>query len=318
MKKKNIKDLHDINSKDHAKHKHNSENAITISNLHFTYPGAKKGSYQLKKINLNIKKGQWTTILGPNGSGKSTLAKAIVKINKYKSINNKAGENALLTNIKKAFEKDKNESTAGTIKLFGKDIRDYKGKEFAKKIAYIPQYIEIPEGTPVYEFVSYGRNPYVGFTGTFSKNDKKIIEESMKEVDVWEWKDKMMDELSGGQRQKVIIAMIMVQQSDIILLDEPTTYLDIRNQYELLELMDAFHHQGKTIIAILHDINQATQYSDRIVILKDGELYDEGTPDKAINSKSLEEVYRVKAKLFKDGKRKYITDVKLINTKDNK
>jgi len=123
----------------------------------------------------------------------------------------------------------------------------------------------------------------------------------------------MMDELSGGQRQKVLIAMIVVQDADVILLDEPTTYLDIRNQYELLEMMHHQHSEGKTIITILHDINQAVQYSDYIYIMKDGKLYTEGTPGKAITSKTLEDVYGVKAQLYNDGDRKYLTDVKLID-----
>ena len=262
------------------------EKALEIKNLKFKYAGAKKGKWHLDDVSMDILKGQWTTILGPNGSGKSTLAKSIVRINKPKS---------------------------GEILLNGKIIKEFKGKEFARNVAYIPQVIEVPHGTSVYDFISFGRNPYLGITGALKKEDKEIIKRAMLQTKTWDWKDKMMDELSGGQRQKVLIAMVVVQDADIILLDEPTTYLDIRNQYELLEMMHYEHEKGKTIITILHDINQAVQYSDNIYILKSGKVYSSGSPDKVIDNKSLKEVYGVDAKLYKDGDRKYVTDVRLVD-----
>ena len=262
------------------------EKALEIKNLKFKYAGAKKGKWHLDNVSIDIWKGQWTTILGPNGSGKSTLAKAIVRINKFKS---------------------------GEILLNSKSIHNFKGKEFARSVAYIPQVIEVPHGTLVYDFISFGRNPYLGVTGTLKKEDKIIIKRAMLQTKTWEWKDKMMDELSGGQRQKVLIAMVVVQDADIILLDEPTTYLDIRNQYELLEMMHYEHEKGKTIITILHDINQAVQYSDNIYILKDGVVHSYGPPNKVVNNNSLKEVYGVDAKLYSDGDRKYLTDVRLID-----
>ena len=265
------------------------KNIIEIKKLNFKYPGAKRGTLQLTNVNIEIEKGKWTTILGPNGSGKSTLAKALVRINKAKN---------------------------GLLLLDGKNIFEYKGKEFAKKVAYIPQQIEIPHGTSVYDFISFGRNPYLGVTGALSKKDKEIIKNTMQQTTTWQWKDKMMDELSGGQRQKVLIAMIVVQDADVILLDEPTTYLDIRNQYELLEMMHNEHIKGKTIITILHDINQAVQYSDYIYILKNGKVHSKGLPGQVITSKALKDVYGVDAKLYSDGDRKYLTDVKLVNLKD--
>lgn len=265
-----------------------SENILEIKNWKFKYPGTKKDKWHLHDVSLDVERGKWTSIIGPNGSGKSTLAKSIVRINKTKH---------------------------GKIFVEGKDIHEYKGKEFAKKVAYIPQSIDIPHGTPVYDFISFGRNPYLGITGRLSKKDKNFIESVMKSTDTWQWKDKMMEELSGGQRQKVLIAMIIVQDAEVILLDEPTTYLDIRNQYELLEMMHYEHEKGKTIITILHDINQATQYSDKIYVMKEGKIYNNGTPEKVIDNKSLKDVYGVDAKLYKDGNRKYVTDVKLVDFK---
>ena len=267
---------------DSHKHKHTDKtNAISIEKVTFRY--AKREKYILENLSVNIKKGKFTTILGPNGSGKSTLVKAIVKANKINS---------------------------GEIKIYGNVL---EGKEFAKNVAYIPQIIEIPGGISVYDFVSFGRTPYLGMLGRMGEHDKELVKSSMIEIGVWQWKDKMTEDLSGGERQRVLVAMALAQETDIIILDEPSTYLDIRAQYELLELLDQLHDMGKTIVAILHDINQAVQYSDDLIVLKEGSLYSTGHPEKVVTEKMLQEVYGVKTKLYKDGKRKYLTDVTLIN-----
>lgn len=267
---------------DSHKHEHTDKtNAISIDKVTFRY--AKKEKYILENLSINIKKGTFTTILGPNGSGKSTLVKAIVKANKIKS---------------------------GEIKIHGNFL---EGKEFAQNVAYIPQIIEIPGGISVYDFISFGRTPYLGMLGRMGEHDKKVVENAMKEIGVWQWKDKMTEDLSGGERQRVLVAMALAQETDIVILDEPTTYLDIRAQYELLELLDQLHDKGKTIVAILHDINQAVQYSDELIVLKEGKLYTSGIPEKVVTEKMLQEVYGVKTKLYKDGKRKYLTDVTLID-----
>lgn len=279
-------ELHNPNmhGKDHHKW---DKNIIEIDKVTFSYTSLKKHKH-LDNVSINIKEGQWTTIIGPNGSGKSTLAKAIVKIYKPQH---------------------------GEIKLDGIVSSDYKHKVFARKIAYIPQTIEVPSGTKVYDFIAFGRNPHLNMFGTLGKKDKDIIKEAMEKTGVTKWADLFVDELSGGQRQKVLVAMVYAQQADIVLLDEPTTYLDIRNQYELLELMDQLHHEGKTIITILHDINQAVQYSDEIYVMKNGKVYDHGTPDEVITEKNLEEIYGIASKLHKHGKKSYVTDIKLVDKK---
>ena len=260
--------------------------AIEIKDLTFKYPGTKKNTWHLNDVSLSIEKGKWTTIIGPNGSGKSTLAQIMIRINKYKN---------------------------GNIYLEGNDIQNIKYKEFAKKIAYIPQELEIPHGITVFEFVSFGRNPHLGITGFLSSKDKKIIKKAMHQTSIWDWKDKFVTELSGGQKQKVLISMIIAQDADIVLLDEPTTYLDIRNQYALLEMMNEEHIKGKTVITILHDINQAVQYSDYIYVMKNGKIVKSGAPSKVITNKTLKDVYKVDVKLYKDKDRKYITDVRLVD-----
>lgn len=281
-----IRNLHNINNESHIKHSHENLINVSLNNVNYKYSGSNKNI--LNNISMKVTKGSWNTILGPNGSGKSTLIKLLARINKIKN---------------------------GEIKINNIDIYNYKNKDFAKNVSYIPQIIEIPDGILVYDFVALGRNPYSNFIGNLSKNDKEKIKSSMIETNVWEFKDTMVNNLSGGQRQSVLLAMILAQDTDIILLDEPTTYLDIRNQYELLELLDKLHHNGKTIIAILHDINQAVQYSDCIHIMKDGQIVKSGHPSKIITEELLVNVYGIKTKLHKNGNYKFITSVKIVGNK---
>ena len=271
------------------KHVHSKKDIISIDNLSFKY--TKKSKNTISDLTMDIKRGSFSTIIGPNGSGKSTIVKTIVRSHKQQK---------------------------GEIYINGEI---YSSKEFSKKVSYIPQMIEIPAGITVYDFVSFGRTPYLGLFGKMSSKDKEIVKRSMEEIGVYKWKDKNTEDLSGGERQRVLVAMALAQDTEIIILDEPTTYLDIRAQYELLELLDQLHDAGKTIITILHDINQSVQYSDEIFILKDGMLYDNGSPEKVVTRKMLKEVYGVDTKLYKDNGRKYLTDVKLIDiesTKGNK
>ena len=271
-----------INShSENHEHKHLHKHIIKVENVDFKYSKKAKKKV-LDNLSLDIHRGSFTTIIGPNGSGKSTIVKSIVGAHKQQ---------------------------AGKISVNGKVL---SAKEFSKKVAYIPQMIEIPSGISVYDFVSFGRTPYLGLFGKMSSEDKEIVNEAMKELGVYKWKDKSTDDLSGGERQRVLVAMALAQDTEVIILDEPTTYLDIRAQYELLELLDRLHDNGKTIVTILHDINQAVQYSDYILILKDGKLYDAGNPTKVVTRKMLREVYGVDTKLRTDNKRKYLTDVKLI------
>ena len=266
----------------HHKEIHHDIEEIVINNLSFGYS---KHHLDIKDISLRIHKGEWNTIIGPNGSGKSTLAKNIVRINNYKD---------------------------GEILIDGKNLKEYKNREYARRVAYIPQMIEIPDGTKVYEYVSFGRNPWLSFTSKMSEEDHKIVHDALKKVGAFHLKDKMIEDLSGGQRQKVVVAMAIAQTAQTIILDEPTTYLDIRAQYELLELMNQLHLEGKTIVAVLHDINQAVQYSDEITVLKDGKVYSSGKPEKIVTTKMLKDVFDVDTEFHTSKGRQFMTDVKLI------
>ncbi|WP_084277109.1 ABC transporter ATP-binding protein [Ureaplasma canigenitalium] len=244
--------------------------AIKIKNLSYKY--ARNLPNAIDEINLNFFENKFTTVLGPNGCGKSTLAKSIVKLLK---------------------------SAPGAIKVFDQDISKLSNKKLAQIISYIPQTIEIPQGVRVIDFITYGRNPYLGITGILSKNDKDIINKTIKDMGIESLAHKFMQDLSGGQRQKVILALCLVQDTPIIILDEPTTYLDVKNQYELLESLKHLQlYKNKTIIAILHDLNQAIQYSDYIYVLKDGHVKATGFPDDVITKELLKDVYDIDACLI--------------------
>ncbi|MCV3728240.1 ABC transporter ATP-binding protein [Ureaplasma miroungigenitalium] len=248
----------------------NPENVIEVRDYFFKY--SRRGEFILKDINMNIKNHCFTTILGPNGSGKSTMAKAMVRINNSK---------------------------IGQIHLYNKEHTKYTTKQASQLIAYIPQSLDIPVGTRVIDYITFGRNPYLNITGILSQKDKDIIQSVMHAMQIEHLKDKFMQDLSGGQRQKIVLALALVQDTPIILLDEPTTYLDIKNQYELLETLKQLQiKHKKTIIAILHDINQAMQFSDYIYVLKDGEVLFDGTPSAIINQESLKAAYNIDASIM--------------------
>ena len=244
------------------KHEHNNdEDIIDVENLTIKY--GKK--VVLKNVSFTLPKETFLTIIGKNGSGKSSLIKAIMNLVKYK----------------------------GNISIDGNSTAKINKKEMAKKVAYVPQFISSSEDVTVYDYISFGRFPYTT-AGFLSKKDKKIIESIMKKLQILDLKDDFISNLSGGQKQKVSIAAAIVQDTELIILDEPTNNLDIYNQYELLEILHYLHEQGKTIVLIAHDINHAIKYSDKVLILNDKKIYSYGSPHKLITEKSIKDVLNVK------------------------
>lgn len=236
----------------------------SAENLSFSY-----GKNQvLKNLSFNLTKGKITTLIGANGCGKSTLFNLMTK------------------NLK---------ADQGTIKLRGKDINNIKLKEFAKETAIVHQYNTAPEDITVETLVSYGRTLYQSFgISRNAKEDEQKIQWAMEITNTLKYKDKPVSQLSGGQKQRVWIAMALAQGTEILFLDEPTTYLDIRYQLEILKLIGRLNKEyNMTILMVLHDINQALYYSDEIVAMKDGIIVAQGLPEEIITEKLVKKVYDV-------------------------
>lgn len=228
----------------------------------------------VKDLNITIPDKQITTIIGANGSGKSTLLKAMTRLIPYDS---------------------------GIVSLDGKEIQTEPTKTLAQKMAILPQAPEGAEGLTVHELVSYGRFPYQKALGRLNHHDHAMIHWALDVTQITDFKHRPIDALSGGQRQRVWIAMALAQETDIIFLDEPTTYLDMAHQLEILLLLEKLNQEeGRTIIMVLHDINQAARFSDYIVALKDGAIIKSGTPDEIMTNDCLKQVFQIDAVIGSD------------------
>ena len=237
--------------------------AMEVRDLSFSYGKNKV----LKKISLKIEEGKITTIMGANGCGKSTLFSLMTK-NLY--------------------------SPKGNIFIRGKNIQNLNLKEFAKKVAIVQQYNMAAGDMTVESLVSFGRTPYRKMFKGNSKEDENIIVNAMEVTGIMPYKDREISRLSGGQRQRVWIAMALAQDTKILFLDEPTTYLDVRYQIEILELVNKLNKEyGITIVMVLHDINQAIYFSDNVIGLKDGNILFCGEPEKVIDRDSIKQLYDV-------------------------
>jgi iron complex transport system ATP-binding protein len=232
----------------------------------------------VKSLSIQIPDRKITTIIGPNGCGKSTLLKAITRIISHQS---------------------------GSILLDGKDISKVNTKILAKQMAILPQTPESASGLTVGELVSYGRFPYQKGFGRLTKKDYEVIDWALEVTGTIDFKFRPVDALSGGQRQRVWIAMALAQETDIIFLDEPTTYLDMAHQLEVLELLQKLNlEQERTIVMVLHDLNQAARFADHIIALKDGEIVKAGNCEEVISHKVLKKVFNIDAVIGHDPRTK--------------
>lgn len=229
---------------------------------------------RLKKINAQIKKGKITTILGPNGSGKSTLMSVLTSNNTPQS---------------------------GQIMLAGKPLQDYRPKELAKTMAVVHQYNIAPRDMTVEKLVHYGRLPYRSMFSGEGGEGQEIVEWALKVTGLYDRRHMLLDTLSGGQQQRAWIAMALAQKTPYLLLDEPTSNLDIFYQYDILKLVKKLRdEEGLTIAMVLHDINQAVQFSDHIIAMKDGEIVASGPPEEIITEALMQEVYGVEVVIKQD------------------
>ncbi|MBU3812362.1 MAG: ABC transporter ATP-binding protein [Candidatus Niameybacter stercoravium] len=221
----------------------------------------------IKDLSLNIHKGEVVSILGPNGCGKSTLLKTLSRVLK---------------------------PMKGSILVENNPIHSIGTKTLSRKIAMLSQHNEAPAGITVKELVYYGRLPHKKWYETKNKEDETIIDWALTHTGLKDYKDRLVSGLSGGERQRVWLAMALAQKPEVLLLDEPTTYLDISHQLELMELIRSINEKfNMTIIMVLHDLNQASEYSDRLVIMKKGEIKGDGSPCELINEHLLREIYNI-------------------------
>ena len=250
-----------------------SETIINIEQLSFSYGEQNV----LTQLNMAIKKGKITTLIGANGCGKSTLLNIITK------------------NLK---------PYSGSIFINGQEISDIKLKDFARNVAIVHQYNTAQSDITVETLVSYGRIPYKKLGEFYNKEDEEKIKWALEVTNTYKYKDRALSELSGGQKQRVWIAMALAQDTKLLLLDEPTTYLDIRYQLQILKLVKMLNQEyGFTVVMVLHDINQSLYYSDEIVALKNGKVLVQGEPEKVITSETVKQVYDIDLKLSTvDGK----------------
>lgn len=227
----------------------------------------------IKNLNIDIPKGKITTILGPNGSGKSTIL------------------SLLSCNRKPQY---------GDVYIENTNLNILKYKEIAKKIATVHQHNSTPEDISVEKLVSYGRTPHQQIYKNSKDEDKKLIDFAIEATGLKQLANKNVMELSGGERQRVFIAMALAQNTEVLLLDEPTTYLDIYHQIEILELIkDINKKYNTTIVMVLHDINQAISYSDNIVVMKNGKIIDYGIPREVISEALIRKVYNIEGYIGK-------------------
>lgn len=253
--------------------------AMKVKNVHFSYGKNKI----LNGVSFQIEEGKVTTIMGANGCGKSTLFSLMTK-NLYPA--------------------------KGNIFLKEKNILNLNLKEFARKVAIVQQYNTASDDITVESLISFGRTPYKKMMQANSREDEEKIQWAMEVTGLTEYRNREVSRLSGGQRQRVWIAMALAQGTKTLFLDEPTTYLDIRYQIEILKLVKKLNQEyGITIVMVLHDINQAITYSDRIIGLKDGQVLVEGAPEDVITEESIRELYGINLGVTSIDGRKFVLAV---------
>lgn len=260
---------------------------VQVNNLNFNI----NDKCILHNICLNIKRGSFCSIIGPNGSGKTTLLKNISTIYRPQE--------------KKVFIEDK-------------DVRNFTSRELGKNLAFVRQNVESDFDFTVMDMVLVGRTPHINRFSTEGECDFKIAENAMKMTNVFQLKDENIRHLSGGEKQRVAIARAIAQEGKVLLLDEPTSHLDIYHQLEVLDTIKKLNEEcGITVIAVLHDLNLAAQYSDYLVLVNKGEIAASGRPDDVLKKDILKEVYNVDMIMLQNptNKKPYIVPV-FINDKN--
>ncbi len=216
----------------------------------------------LKGVSLDVPAGSWTAVIGPNGAGKSTLLRAVLGL----------------------------VASRGEITVAGEDLQRLKPRQRARTVAYAAQNPHLPVGMTVFDYTLLGRSPYIPHLGRESARDRAITEEVLERLDLTAFATRTLDHLSGGERQRVVLARALAQQTSVLLLDEPTTALDIGHQQQVLELVDRLRlADALTVVTTIHDLTLAGQYADALVLISEGRVAAAGTPEEVLTRAVVEE-----------------------------
>lgn len=244
--------------------------ALVARNLTLAYDGREVAH----DLSVTIPEGKITVIIGPNACGKSTLLRALSRLLR---------------------------PVHGTVHLHDRNVTEYSPKHFARELALLPQSSVAPFGITVADLVARGRFPHQRMLQQYSHEDERIVTEALRATGVSELSDRSVQELSGGQRQRVWIAMLLAQNAPIMLLDEPTTFLDVPHQLEVLELCRRLNHEdGRTLVLVLHDLNQAARFADHLIVLRNGTVARTGSPVEVMTEEMLSEVFQLTARVMPD------------------
>ncbi|MEK2492621.1 ABC transporter ATP-binding protein [Kitasatospora purpeofusca] len=227
----------------------------------------------IDSLDVTVPTGLVTTIIGPNGCGKSTLLRTLSRLLR---------------------------PSRGSVVLDGEDIATLRTRDVAKRLGLLPQSPVAPEGLTVADLVARGRHPHQSWLRQWSSDDASVVEDALAMTGVSDLADRPVDSLSGGQRQRVWISMTLAQGTDLLLLDEPTTYLDLAHAIDVLDLVDDLHESGRTVVMVLHDLNLAARYSDNLIVMKAGAVLAQGHPRDVVTAELLHEAFGLRARVIDD------------------